>query len=101
MGAKLPFPQHIPGGSSSDAKASRAEKLPIHLRHVPISRISIANISAFPHSFIACIETILSVASPFPNFTELLTLRMNEFLLSEIKIILLNVCTYILLSLSI
>jgi hypothetical protein len=101
MRANLPFYQHLPGGSPTDAKAARAEKLPIHFRHVPMSRISVAKISAFPHSFMACIETNLSVASPFPNVTELLTLRVNVFLLSEIKIILLNVCKYILISLSI
>ena len=47
-----------------------------------------------------CRETNLNIASPFPNVTELLTLHMNGFLLSEIKIILLKVCKYILLSLS-
>jgi hypothetical protein len=62
----------------------------IHLRHVPMSKISGANISAFPHSFMACTKANLSVVSPFPNVTESLTLYMNGFILSEIKIILLN-----------
>jgi hypothetical protein len=93
------FPGLVLGGSSTDAKAAKAELLLSYLRHVPMSRISTANISAFPHSFMACIETNLSVASPFPNVTELLTFRMTGFILSEIKIILLNICKYMLLSL--
>jgi hypothetical protein len=99
MGANLPFCQHVLGGSSTDAKAARAELLLNILRHVPMSIISRANISAFPHSFKAYIETNLSVASPFPNVTELLAFRMNGFIFNEIKIILLNICKYILLSL--
>jgi hypothetical protein len=62
----LLFYQHVPGG-----KEARAEKLPIYLRHVPMSRISVASLSAFPHYFMACIQTNLSVPSAFPNVTEL------------------------------
>jgi len=98
MGTNLPFYQHVRGGSSIDAKAARAELLFIHFCHVPMSRINRANISAFLHSFMAFRETNLSSASPFLNVTELLTFRMNGVLLSEIEIILLNVCKYILLS---
>jgi hypothetical protein len=82
----LPFYQHVPRCSASDAKAARAEKLPIHLRYVPMSRISGVNTSAFPHPFMACTEANLSVVSPFPNVTKSLTLDMNGFILSEIKI---------------